>query len=288
MALIESLLNVLSVVVSSFGTLLLASLGLAIIFGMMGIINLAHGEFIMVGAYGAAIANQQGLPLPISMIVGGIFAGVVGLITERLVIQHLYDRPIDSMVATWGISIILTKVALVVFGPNYPGIGTPFGSIRYGGFSASVYRPVLAVAAIGLLLVTYYLFMNTEFGLHARATIQDADTARSMGIDTSRVYAITFVLGSVLAGLAGSLFAPIATVSPNLGSSYIIEAFVTVIVGGANVLLGTPASSTLLSLISGGGSQWGGTLLGRVLLLVAAILMIRIQPRGLSSYLTNR
>lgn len=288
MPLIESLLNILSVVVSSFGTLLLASLGLAIIFGMMGIINLAHGEFIMVGAYGTVIATQQGLPLVAAMLVGGLFAGIVGLIVERLVVQHLYDRPIDSMVATWGISIVLTKVALVVFGPNFPGIATPFGAIRYGGFSASIYRFALAAAAIGLLLVTYYLFMNTTFGLHARATIQDADTARSMGIDTTRVYAITFVLGSALAGLAGALFAPVASIGPTLGSAYIIEAFVTVIVGGANVLLGTPASATLLSLISGGGSQWGGTLLGRVLLLVAAILMIRIQPRGLSSYFTNR
>lgn len=287
MVIIDSLLGLLSVVVSSFGTLLLASLGLAVIFGMMGIINLAHGEFIMIGAYGTAIASQQGIPLVIAMLVGGVLAGVVGLITERLVVQHLYDRPIDSMVATWGISIILTKVALVVFGPSFPGIGTPFGALRYSGVSASAYRFVLAIAAVGILLATYYLFMNTKFGLHARATIQDADTARSMGIDTSRVYAITFVLGSALAGLAGSLFAPIATISPTLGSSYIIEAFVTVIIGGANVLLGTPVSSALLSLINGGGAQWGGTLLGRVLLLVAAIVVIRIRPRGLSSYFTN-
>jgi branched-subunit amino acid ABC-type transport system permease component len=242
----------------------------------------------MVGAYGTAIAYGQGVPLVLSMLVGGFFAAVVGLLVERLVVQHLYDRPIDSMVATWGISIILTKAALVVFGPSFPGIATPFGALSYGGFSASAYRFVLAAAAVGLLLVTYYLFMNTEFGLHARATIQDADTARSMGVDTTRVYAVTFVLGAGLAGLAGSLFAPVATISPNLGSSYIIEAFVTVIVGGANVLLGTPASAALLSVISGGGSQWGGTLLGRVLLLVAAILVIRLQPRGLSSYLTDR
>ncbi|MGQ4554593.1 ABC transporter permease subunit [Halobellus sp. GM3] len=288
MALIESLLSLLSVIVSSFGGLLLASLGLAVIFGMMGIINMAHGEFIMLGAYGTAIASERGLPLVLAMLVGGLVAAIAGLIIERLVVRHLYDRPIDSMVATWGISIILIKVMLVVFGSSYSGVSTPFGALRYGSFSASMYRFVLAAAAVGLLVVTYYVFMNTEFGLHARATIQDAETAKSMGIDTSRVYAVTFVFGSALAGLAGGLFAPIATISPNLGSTYIIEAFVTVIVGGTNVLLGTPASAGILSVINGGGSHMGGTLLGRVLLLVAAVVMIRVQPRGLSSYFTNR
>jgi branched-chain amino acid transport system permease protein len=262
----------------------LVALGLAVIFGMMGIINLAQGEFIMIGVYATAISYHAGVPLIGAMLVGGLATGILGVVLERSILHRLYHRSIDSMVATWGISLILINSMLIIFGSSYPSVPTPLGSVRYGSFSASVYRIALAGAAVVMLLGTYYIFKRTEFGLHARAAMQDAETARSLGIDTPKLYTLTFFFGSVLTGLAGSLLAPIVQISPDLGGRYVVEAFVTVIVGGANVLIGTTASASLLSIINGIGSQSAGTLIGRVLLLVAAIIVIRIQPKGISEY----
>lgn len=288
MALLASILDLLTVIASGFGKLVLVALGLAIIFGMMGIINLAHGEFIMVGAYATALSFNQGIPLVLAILVGGVATGILGIVVERVIIQHLYDRPVDSMVATWGLSLILTQTALILFGPSSSGIDTPFGSLTYGAYSASVYQWVLAAVAVLLIALVYAVFNYTEYGLHARATIQNEEMARSLGIDTSRIYMITFFLGSVLTGLAGGLFAPTISLVPSLGGSYIIEAFVTVIVGGANVLIGVPASALSLSIINGAASQWGGALAGRVALLVTAIIIIRLLPEGLSDYVTTR
>ncbi|WP_332900360.1 ABC transporter permease subunit [Haladaptatus sp. CMSO5] len=284
----STVLDLITVIASGLGKLVLVSLGLAIIFGMMGIINLAHGEFIMVGAYATALSYHQGVPLIIAVLVGGVATGVLGVVVERLVIRHLYDRTVDSMVATWGLSLVLTQLALIAFGPSSSGIETPFGSVTMGTYSASIYEWVLAGLSIALIGAVYAVFNYTEYGLHARATIQNEEMARSLGIDTSRIYMITFFLGSVLTGLAGGLFAPTISLVPTLGGSYIIEAFVTVIVGGANVLIGVPASALSLSIINGGASQWGGALAGRVALLVTAIIIIRLMPEGLSEYIGEK
>lgn len=285
---ITTVLDLLTIIASGFGKLVLVALGLAIIFGMMGIINLAHGEFIMIGAYATALTYQQGIPLLFAILVGGLATGIFGVIVERLVIQHLYDRTIDSMVATWGLSLVMTQSVLLSLGPTLAGIDTPFGSVTYGAYSASIYQWVLAAAAVVLLAFVYLLFNYTEYGLHAKATIEDEETARSLGVDTARIYMITFFIGSALAGIAGGLFAPTISLVPGLGGSYIIEAFVTVIVGGASVLIGVPASGLSLSIINGAASQVGGTLAGRVALLVVAIVIIRVLPEGISEYLTVR
>lgn len=287
MSLVVPLLNWLEIIFNNLGTLILAALGLAIIFGMMGIINLAHGEFIMIGAYATAITYQANFPLPLAVIVGGLATGVIGFILERLIIRRLYERTIDSMVATWGISLILAQGVLLLFGSSYPGIQTPFGPISIGGFSMSGYQLLLTVLALALLGATYIVFKHTEFGLHARATMQNEQMAQSLGVDTERIYMITFFYGSFITGIAGGLFAPTISIVPSLGGGFIIEAFVTVIVGGTNVLLGTLASSTLLSVISGIAAQLAGTLAGRVALLVTAIVIIRLLPQGLSTYIKD-
>jgi len=285
MSIVGSGLEALSLVLSGFGVLTLSALGLVIIYGMMGVINFAHGELMMIGAYATALSFHSGVPLVIAMILGGFAAGAFGLLIEFIVVRYLYHRPIDSMVATWAVSVILAQGAFVVYGQGLRGISTPFGSVSVFGVSTSVYGTfVLSGTAVALLGLTYLLFRHTEYGLHARATIQKESAARSLGIDTRQMYRNTFVLGSMLAGIAGGLFAPTVTIVPNLGRQFIIEAFVTVIVGGSSVLVGTPLSALSLSVIDGLTSQASGAFLGTVALLVTAIIIIRILPEGLSSY----
>jgi len=288
MSLVTTVLDWLTIVSNNLGTLLLAALGLAIIFGMMGIINLAHGEFIMIGVYSTAITYHADVPLPVAILVGGLVTGIVGLVLERLILQHLYDRLIDSMVATWGISLIMIQSVLIVMGPSYPGIQTPFGAVAFLDISTSGYLLFTTLAALGLLGLTYVLFMYTEVGLHARATMQNEEMARSLGVSTDRIYMLTFFYGSFVTGIAGGLFAPTITISPQVGSGYIIEAFVTVIVGGTNVLVGTLASALSLSLVSGLASELIGSLGGRVALLVTAVVIIRLLPQGLSTYIQEK
>lgn len=286
MSISVTVLDWLSVVFANLGVLILAALGLAIIFGMMGIINLAHGEFIMVGAYATAVSyHSLSAPLPLAILVGGVATGVLGLVLERLIIRHLYDRLIDSMVATWGISLILVQATLLTFGSRYPGVPTPFGPLRIGGFTTSTYKVVVTLSALVLLGVVYFVFQYTDFGMKARATMQNDDMARSLGVDTDYIYMGTFFLGSFITGIAGGLFAPTVSIVPSLGSSFIIEAFVTVIVGGTNVLVGTFASALSLSTIRSLGAQTFGTLAGRVALLLTAIVIIRLLPQGISTYL---
>lgn len=287
MLLLTDLLRLSGLLLTSFGTLVLAALGLAIIFGMMRIINLAHGEFIMIGAYSTAFSFHAGVPLWGAILVGGLVTGVVGIILERLIIRHLYDRLIDSMVATWGISLIFSQGMLVLLGPSYRGISTPFGPVGYGEFSMSLYRLLLAFVALGLLAALYLVYKYTKYGRHARATMQDEETARSLGVDTDRIYMVTFFIGSFVAGVAGGLFAPIISIVPTLGQSYIVEAFVTVIVAGPSVILGTLASAFSLSLVNAPASQLVGAFAGRVALLIAAILIIRVLPQGISGYWIN-
>lgn len=269
----------------AFTFLVLAACGLAVIFGMMGVINLAHGEFIMCGAYVSVAAARAGLPLPLAILVGALASGLMGMLVERVVIRHLYERPLDTIVATWGISLIATQGTLILSGSTMQGMGTPFGSFQVGAYSYSIYRVILFVSALAVLAGLYALFNWTRFGVLARATIQVPHMAAALGVDTRLVYSLTFGLGAALAGLAGGLYAPTMTLVPTMGATFIMEAFVTVVVGGADVFLGTAPAAAVLALVKAGMTSWQGQLFGQMGLLVTVIVVIRVLPKGISGFL---
>jgi branched-chain amino acid transport system permease protein len=271
----------------AFAFLVISAAGLAVIFGMMGVINLAHGEFIMGGAYVAVFAARAGAPLPLAILGGALAMGAVGIALERLVIRRLYHRPLDSIVATWGVSLIATQGVLILLGSTMQGIGTPLGSVAVGGGSFAAYRLVLMAAAVGLLLGLYLLFYRTRYGVLARATIQAPHMARALGVETGRIYSLTFGLGAALAGLAGGLYAPTMTMVPTMGATFIVESFVTVVVGGADIFVGAAPAAAILAVIRSGMTAWQGQLFGQIGLLVAVIAVIRLLPGGLSAWLTG-
>jgi urea ABC transporter permease protein UrtB len=269
----------------AFAFLVIASAGLAVIFGMMGVINLAHGEFIMCGAYVTVAVARLGVPLPLAILTGALVAGMIGMVIERLVIRHLYRRTLDSIVATWGISLIATQGVLIVLGSTMQGIGTPLGSITIGSLSYSTYRLVLMGMALALLLGLYFLFYHTRYGVVSRATIQAPHMARALGVDTGRIYSLTFGLGAALAGLAGGLYAPTMTMVPTMGATFIVESFVTVVVGGADIFLGAAPAAAVLAVIRASLTAWQGQLFGQIGLLITVIVVIRVLPGGLSGWL---
>ena len=274
---------------NSFGFIVLATVGLAIIFGMMGVINLAHGEFILIGVYGTALPYHAGLPLPLAMVVGVLVTTVFGVIVERTIVRHFYDRLLDSMVATWGLSLIVAQLLLIIFGSSLDSISTPLGNISYGPFSSSIYRSILLpMIAILVLVGLYVLFTRTEFGVKARATIKDPETARAMGIDTDRMYVMTFAIGSALAGLTGALSAPsLGSITPNRGGTFLVEAFVAVVVGGPSVIVGTLSAAGVLSVFNATGSFFVDTFFGQMLMLSVAILALRLLPEGITGYVES-
>jgi urea transport system permease protein len=269
----------------AFAFLILSSIGLAVIFGMMGVINLAHGEFIMCGAYVTVLTARAGVPLPLAMLLGAAAAGVIGMLIEYFVIRRLYGRLFDSIVATWAISLIATQGMLIAVGPSIEGLKTPFGSFELGGLSFSWYRVLLPLVALAILVGLYLLFVKTPFGVRARATIQKPDMARALGVDTDRVYALTFGLGAALAGLTGALYAPTMTTVPTMGSAFIVQAFVTVVVGGADVLLGAAPAAAVLAFIQSLLTASYGQLIGQVGLLLTVIVVVRVLPRGVSGWM---
>jgi branched-chain amino acid transport system permease protein len=265
----------------AFAFLVLSACGLAVIFGMMGVINLAHGEFIMCGAYVTASTAHAGLPLPAAIAAGAIVSALVGALVELVVVRHLYDRPLDTIVATWGLSLIATQGTLIAVGSTMAGIGTPFGSFQVGHYSYSIYRLVLFGAALGVLAGLYMLFNWTRFGVLARATIQVPHMAAALGVDTRLIYSLTFACGAGLAGLAGGLYAPTMTLVPTMGATFIMEAFVTVVIGGADVFLGTAPAGAVLAVVM---TSWQGQLFGQIGLLVAVIIVVRVLPKGISGF----
>ncbi|PRH84775.1 branched-chain amino acid ABC transporter permease [Labrys okinawensis] len=269
----------------AFAFLVLSACGLAVIFGMMGVINLAHGEFIMCGAYVTVSATHAGLPLPLAICVGALASAAVGALVEVVIIRHLYHRPLDTIVATWGLSLIATQGTLIVLGSTMAGVGTPFGSFQVADYSYSLYRVVLFCMAIAVLAGLYALFNWTRFGVMARATIQVPHMAAALGIDTRLVYGLTFALGAGLAGLAGGLYAPTMTLVPTMGTTFIMEAFVTVVAGGADVFLGTAPAAAILAVVKSGMTSWQGQLFGQIGLLIAVIIVIRVLPKGISGFI---
>lgn len=263
--------------------LVLISAGLAVIFGMMRVINLAHGEFLMLGGYAAILAEAQGINLWIAMlVVAPAVVGGIGWVVERLLIGRLYGRMTDTLLATWGLSLLLTGTVTMVFGNTMRGVSAPLGSFALGAFRIGAYDLVLIGAAVAVMAGIYAVLRHTEAGLRARAVMQDADMAAALGADRTRVYAATFTAGAALSGLAGALLAPISGVVPTIGLAYIAKAFITVIAGGASIVAGTVSSATLLGGVGTGVAFASTPVLGEVALLAAAVILVRLLPRGIS------
>ena len=268
--------------------LLLSAIGLAVIFGMMKIINLAHGEFITVGAYATVISGKVlHLPLPIAMAAGVLVTILFGLILEKLVIRHLYGRPLDSVVATWGISLIISQYFLVIFGPSYEGLQTPMGNFKLGDYSYSEYRIFLIFFSISLLALLYILFMKTSFGALARATIEKPEIASSMGVNVKNVYSVTFAIGAGLAGVTGALYAPTMTIVPSIGQAFIVSAFITVVTAGASPFIGLVPAAAFLSTVQTSVTFFYKATIGIIALLFSVIIIIRFLPKGFSGLISK-
>jgi len=271
-----------------FSFLILSAAGLAIIFGMMGVINMAHGELIMCGAYVTVGLVHGGFPLPLAQLCGTLAAGVIGVVIELLLVRKLYKRPLDSLLATWGLSLVVTQSMLIIFGSSLAGIGTPPGSFTVGDYTFSTYRLVLMGGAIAALALIYFIFMRTRFGLHARATMQNAAIAQALGVKVGNIYALSFGIGAALAGFCGALFAPTMTLIPTMGATFIVESFVTVVIGGSNVLLGTAPAGLFLAAVRTLLNASAGQIVGQIGMLIAVILIIRILPEGISGLIARR
>jgi branched-subunit amino acid ABC-type transport system permease component len=269
--------------------LLLCALGLIVILGMMNIINLAHGELMMMGAYIASFVYQHGVPFWLAAIVSFFVVGVFGALLELTIIKRFYGRELGALVVTWGISLILSQGFLLLFGPFMPPIQIPGGNFALGQYSFSIYWIAMFIVAMLLIVALWWLYNRTEIGLQARATMQNATMARALGVDTNRIYTLTFSLGAALAGLSGALLAPTTSIMPFMGQQFVAPAFITVVVGGAtNVIAGALGSSALLSLVKTPIGFYFGAFLGTVALLLAALIFIRLLPDGISAAIQRR
>ncbi len=262
--------------------LILVLLGLAVIFGMRGVINLAHGEFIMLGAFATLTGVRGGLNIWLAMALAAATVGAFGIVVERLLIRRLYGRLADTMLATWGLSLIIVQTVENRYGSVTEGIPVPVGNFTLGEFSMSRYNLVLMAAAAAGVLATWAIMRRTRYGLLARAATQSPTMAEGLGVNTSVVNMWTFGLGSALAGAAGALLAPVVGVIPTMGQTYVARAFMTVIVGGPSFLAGTASASGLLGLVENLGTNWFTPVIGQAMLLMAAIVMLRFMPQGLT------
>ena len=273
--------------------LLLAAIGLAITFGVMGVINMAHGEMVMLGAYTTFVVQELirthnpalfDYSLIIAVPLAFCVAGLVGILIERSVIRFLYGRALETLLATWGISLILQQAVRTTFGPTNREVGAPSwmsGAFELGGLTITYNRLWIICFALAVFALLLGLLRFTRLGLEMRAVTQNRSMAASMGIRTGRIDALTFGLGSGIAGIAGVALSQIDNVSPNLGQSYIIDSFMVVVFGGVGNLWGTLVGAFTLGIANKFLEPYAGAVLGKIAILVLIILFIQKRPRGL-------
>jgi urea transport system permease protein len=281
--------------ISLGSVLLLAAIGLAITFGLMGVINMAHGEMIMLGAYTAYVVQELfraflppgifGLYLIVAIPVAFVVAGAVGVALERCIIRFLYGRPLETLLATWGISLMLQQLVRSVFGAPNKAVANPEwmtgGFNVIGGLTVTWNRVYIIIFCFIVLAVLAVTLSRTSYGLYVRAVMQNRPIASVMGIPTARIDALTFGLGSGIAGMAGVALSQIGNVSPNLGTTYIVDSFLVVVFGGVGSLMGTLVGAMGIGIVNKLLEPFAGAILGKIVVLVAIILFIQKRPRGL-------
>ena len=264
-------------------SLILISAGLAVVFGMMKVINLAHGEFMMMGGYATITAVNLGMNVFLAMLViAPIIVGLIGLVVERLVIRHLYGRLVDTMLATWGLSLFFIGLVTMIFGNTTTGISTPIPGFTVGNYQINGYNFFIIVVAAILVVACFAVLKGTRAGLVARGTMQNPEIAATLGHSPDRIYMATFFCGSALSGLAGAVLAPLVGLVPTSGGAYIAKAFITVIAGGPSLIAGLISSASLFGVVNQVFTFAVSPVIGEVALLVAAVILLRLLPRGIT------
>jgi urea transport system permease protein len=279
--------------ISLGSVLLLAAIGLAITFGTMGVINMAHGEMVMLGAYTTFVVQEVirtsaphlfDVSLVIALPLAFLVSGAIGILIERTIIRFLYGRPLDTLLATWGLSLVLQQAVRSIFGSSNREVGAPSwmsGTFQLGQLNITYGRLWIVVFALVVFVALILLLRKTPLGLYMRAVTQNRPMASAVGIRTPRVDALTFGLGSGIAGLAGVALSQIDNVSPNLGQGYIIDSFMVVVFGGVGNLFGTLIGALTLGVVNKFLEPYAGAVLGKILVLVFIIMFIQRRPRGL-------
>jgi urea transport system permease protein len=267
--------------------LILTALGLAITFGVMRVINMAHGEMLMLGAYTAHVASVHGgLNLFVSIPLAFVVVGAVGWVMEMTLVRFLYGRPLDTLLATWGVGLIIQQIVRLVLGADVKLLSPPdflSGSTReIFGHSFGVYRVFIIGFTVLAIVAVYLCFFKTSFGLKVRAVTQNRSMAAAMGISTRQIDSLTFAFGAGLAGIAGCILGHTYQIKPEMGTSYVVDAFMVVIMGGVGQLTGTVVGGAIIGTGNGTTSALiGNDSIARVVMLLVVIVFIQFRPQGL-------
>lgn len=263
--------------------LALISAGLAIVFGMMRVINLAHGEFVMLGGYTTIACAKAGVDVYVAMLViAPLVVGVVGLVVERLIIRWLYGRIIDTMLATWGLSLLLIGLVTLLFGTSAVSVPAPIPGYQLGSYQMGGYNLFIIGITVLLVIAMWAVLRFTRAGLIARGAMQGPDVIAALGYNPNKVYMITFTVGAALSGLAGGVLAPLTGLLPSAGAAYIAKAFITVITGGVAVIVGTLSSAVTFGVINQLVSFASTPVIGEIAMLALAIVLLRLMPQGIT------
>jgi urea transport system permease protein len=263
--------------------LVLISAGLAVVFGMMRVINLAHGEFVMLGGYTTIACSKAGVNIYFAMLViAPLVVGIVGLVVERVIIRWLYGRIIDTMLATWGLSLLLVGLVTLIFGNSAVSVPAPIPGYQLGTYQMGGYNLFIIGIAVLLVITMWAVLRFTRAGLIARGAMQGPDVVASLGYDPNKVYMITFTAGAALSGLAGGVLAPLTGLLPSAGGAYIAKAFITVITGGAAVIAGTLSSAAIFGVVNQLVSFASTPVIGEIAMLALAVVLLRLMPQGIT------
>jgi branched-chain amino acid transport system permease protein len=263
--------------------LALTSAGLAIVFGMMRVINLAHGEFVMLGGYITIACAKADINIYFAMLVlAPLAVGIWGFVVERLIIRFLYGRMIDVMLATWGLSLLMVGAVSMIFGTTAVSVPAPIPGYELGSYQMGGYNLFIIAVTVLLVIAMWVVLRFTRAGLVARGAMQGPEVVAALGYDPRKVYMLTFTVGAALSGLAGGVLAPLTGLLPSSGGAYIAKAFITVITGGAAVISGTLSSAALFGFVNQLVSFESGPVIGEIAMLALAIVLLRLMPQGIT------
>jgi branched-subunit amino acid ABC-type transport system permease component len=263
--------------------LALAAFGLAIIFGLMGVVNLGHGAMLTLGAYISWAATQAGIPFALGVIVSGLAVGLIGLALEHLVIRHFYDRPDETLLLTWGFFLISTEVIKIIFGTDFRNVTNPLpGAFEFMGMQLPVYRTCVAFISLAVLVVSAVVYYRSNLGIKIRALMQNREVASLLGLNIGVTYKLIFSFGAFMAGAAGALISPMLSVDPYIGNVFLVRSFFVVTIGGVGQLLG----GTLIGSFLIGGSETlfalcSSQAFSQTVVFALAIVVLNFRPKGI-------